>query len=545
MRFYALTDGDAADEINNALEWCVANGETLFMDPGTYVCTTQIIVPSGAKWIMDPQTILVKDFAGSVGDRDTNALIRNENCPTKAQLIVNPGPWTPSTTDDDIYIEGGRIRHNEATDIGGGVYLMGVTNTVLRNITVEHSRQDWAFGIGGDDIVLDRLRVEENDLVYEDGIHILYGNRIQIVEPYVNSGDDAIAFGTNYNLPIDDVTVIGGRVFANKGHALRFVQNREGSTSAFPPPTEKLTNIKVVGLTGKAGQLRNGVIETTVDVIADTAQAGTSTTMTLSADASDVDDFYVGGRLTITGGTGTNGQYREIIDYNGTTKVATVSSAWSVSPSSNTTYTISGVLVDGVDLADINIEQGDIGSHDGVNPTGVRFQYCRNIRLRSVSIRNPIRDGFYFNAISGELVLTDLKQTPTQADSFSYYGMQILNCDNVSMFGGSFERGTKTHAINVSNSKVTATNVYALVAGTGNAAFRVTNTTGETTRLILNGGRFVQASGASSCRVVRCDGTGCSYYLRNCDVTDISANSFNGSTPAESNVSGLVPNSRN
>ena len=54
-----------------------------------------------------------------------------------------------------------------------------------------------------------------------------------------------------------------------------------------------------------------------------TAQAGTSTTITLKATASATDDIYVGMYVNITGGTG-SGQTRLIEDYNGTTKVATV-----------------------------------------------------------------------------------------------------------------------------------------------------------------------------------------------------------------------------
>ena len=60
-----------------------------------------------------------------------------------------------------------------------------------------------------------------------------------------------------------------------------------------------------------------------------TAQAGTSTTITLKATASATDDIYVGMYVNITGGTG-SGQTRLIEDYNGTTKVATVEEAFTV-----------------------------------------------------------------------------------------------------------------------------------------------------------------------------------------------------------------------
>ena len=67
-------------------------------------------------------------------------------------------------------------------------------------------------------------------------------------------------------------------------------------------------------------------------------QAGTSTTVTLKATASATDDIYNGMYVNITGGTG-SGQTRLIEDYNGTTKVATVGEAFTVTPDGTSTYT--------------------------------------------------------------------------------------------------------------------------------------------------------------------------------------------------------------
>lgn len=72
-----------------------------------------------------------------------------------------------------------------------------------------------------------------------------------------------------------------------------------------------------------------------------TAQAGASTTITLESGESSTDDFYNGRVIELTGGTGAK-QARQITDYNGTTKVATVDSAWAVNPDNTTTYQILG-----------------------------------------------------------------------------------------------------------------------------------------------------------------------------------------------------------
>lgn len=69
-----------------------------------------------------------------------------------------------------------------------------------------------------------------------------------------------------------------------------------------------------------------------------TAQGGASTTITLDAGASAVDDFYNNGIVAITAGTGA-GQSRIISDYVGSTKVASVP-AWATAPSSDSVFVI-------------------------------------------------------------------------------------------------------------------------------------------------------------------------------------------------------------
>lgn len=71
----------------------------------------------------------------------------------------------------------------------------------------------------------------------------------------------------------------------------------------------------------------------------DTAQAGAATTITLASGESATDDFYNGMLVRITGGTG-SGQVRRITDYVGSTKVATVDSAWATNPDNTSTYRV-------------------------------------------------------------------------------------------------------------------------------------------------------------------------------------------------------------
>ena len=69
-----------------------------------------------------------------------------------------------------------------------------------------------------------------------------------------------------------------------------------------------------------------------------TAQAGASTTITLDASASAVDDFYNNQAIFIVSGTGV-GQGRFISDYDGTTKVATVAT-WGTNPDNTSVFVI-------------------------------------------------------------------------------------------------------------------------------------------------------------------------------------------------------------
>ncbi len=70
-----------------------------------------------------------------------------------------------------------------------------------------------------------------------------------------------------------------------------------------------------------------------------TAQAGGSNTITLKAGASGDNDFYNGMQVETTGGTGAD-QVRTIIDYDGTTKVATINHVWVTRPDNTTDYKI-------------------------------------------------------------------------------------------------------------------------------------------------------------------------------------------------------------
>ena len=73
-------------------------------------------------------------------------------------------------------------------------------------------------------------------------------------------------------------------------------------------------------------------------ILSGTAQAAGAYSITLASDASEEDDYYNNCYVEITGGTG-SGQTRQITDYYGSTKVATVA-IWDTQPNNASTYDI-------------------------------------------------------------------------------------------------------------------------------------------------------------------------------------------------------------
>jgi len=80
-------------------------------------------------------------------------------------------------------------------------------------------------------------------------------------------------------------------------------------------------------------------IDAAFEVHSGTAQAGTSTTITLDAGASSIDNIYNGDRCIIVEGTGAQ-EHGIISDYDGTTKVATLSKAWVVTPDNTSEFVL-------------------------------------------------------------------------------------------------------------------------------------------------------------------------------------------------------------
>jgi hypothetical protein len=142
-------------------------------------------------------------------------------------------------------------------------------------------------------------------------------------------------------------------------------------SATFTNPAGTLTPSAVSGkvnLTGSASVFHSGQTGT--------AQAGTSTTITLDSGASATDDIYNGSTITITGGTGV-GQIRVISDYVGATKVATVSVAWTVTPDNTSIFSVTS----------------QVGQYINASPQG----RAKIVAITSATVAQAITEFPFFN----------------------------------------------------------------------------------------------------------------------------------------------------
>jgi len=114
------------------------------------------------------------------------------------------------------------------------------------------------------------------------------------------------------------------------------------------------------------------------------AQAGTTTTITLNVLAASIDDSLVGQIVFIRSGIGQD-QVRNIIAYNGTTKVATVNKDWDTTPTTGSGYVIlPAVNLTDQQIADIVWDEPLTGAtHNVMQSSGKRLRDLGGFAIRS------------------------------------------------------------------------------------------------------------------------------------------------------------------
>jgi hypothetical protein len=275
-----ITDDTAA--FQSAMTAAGVDGGRVLVPSGlTLRLTGQITHPSNVTLELAGTARLERDWTTTNFDKQVNATIRNVNAPAWSFYQTDTGEPVPPTFDEGCAIIGsGSIGLSAAAAATLGadttrraclLYYMACHRFRLEGVTIEGGGNDWAVCTHGDDAFMSAVKIVNGERIHEDGIHVMGGSRGTIVAPVIDCGDDALAFGGHYDLPIAEWVVLGASVKAHRGHALRVLRMREGSTLGFGPFTTHCRDIKVVGLHGSAGRLRNGCVR----IFEDEASPGT------------------------------------------------------------------------------------------------------------------------------------------------------------------------------------------------------------------------------------------------------------------------------
>lgn len=145
-----------------------------------------------------------------------------------------------------------------------------VDNLLIQDVTMIAGlwSLNWTTRIIGRNILIINPVILGATRVFQDGLHILQGRDIHVIGGYIESGDDALAWGadpvTNSvycdDEGLSDFSVTGTSVLGTRGFGAKFYSPAVKPFSAAPNNYTKTGRVSggVVKFTGVTGQLRNG-----------------------------------------------------------------------------------------------------------------------------------------------------------------------------------------------------------------------------------------------------------------------------------------------
>jgi len=195
--FGATGDGSTDDTVAMNLATTTANsdgGGTVYVPKGTYKLTSSLILHSNTTLWMDPNAVLLRNFAGAAavaGYSAKNGTIRN------ATLDV-------SDPDTNITIIGGQIVSDNVSYVGNHLMMWGVDNFRMEGTRVRQAYgNDQGLIYRGNNAVFSNLNIDvisvtDTEATPNDGLHIASGSNIRVTNCYIKAEDDSIALA-NYN----------------------------------------------------------------------------------------------------------------------------------------------------------------------------------------------------------------------------------------------------------------------------------------------------------------------------------------------------------
>lgn len=161
-----------------------------------------------------------------------------------------------------------RVREN--------VRALWLEDFVFDGVTALHNRADtddptWAIMFGGRDILAKDVKVKGGRRVFEDALHMIHGQRVRILNPDVESGDDGVVVGSEMSVtlvaqadPIRSVTIANASVKSRRGFGLSVYAPEINATALSNGWTQDdygVDGVTCVGLVGSSGDVRNGGIK--------------------------------------------------------------------------------------------------------------------------------------------------------------------------------------------------------------------------------------------------------------------------------------------
>lgn len=232
-----------------------------------------------------------------------------------------------------------------------------------------------------------------------------------------------------------------------------------------------------------------------------TVVSSTTNTVVLGPSASSVNNFYNGMSIYINSGIG-NGQLRTITSYDGSTKTATISANWDVTPNNTSNYIVSPrVVIDGDGtgwsgycvMTNSSISRV-IVLNPGINYTEARFSIVSNFGTGAILLPNispkmghgsdPVVELYSSN------VALSVKLQGDESNTFIYNNdfRQIGLIANPKLYNNTVANGIvydMTYKINYSNLNGSLVNDEILLGQTSGATFRFVETlTGSNLRVI-------------------------------------------------------------
>ncbi len=261
--------------------------------------------------------------------KSVNCTIYNLNVVNNSGIGINLG-----TNSNNNTVNGSICQGN-----GNGISVYSYNNTISGNLCQNNS--------GGNGIsVYSYNNTISGNTCQNNSAHGIYlytntynntitGNTCQ------GNGEHGISLSTNTN----NNTVTGNTCQGNTEHGIYLYTESNNNTvnsntcQKNGQSSNAVYHNIYIGTTSDYNNIQNNTCRIADIMRENTAQAGAASTITLDASASAVDDYYNNKRVRIISGTGSS-QNRLISDYDGITKVATVSSNWGTNPDATSVFRI-------------------------------------------------------------------------------------------------------------------------------------------------------------------------------------------------------------